>query len=331
LSIHVIAGADSWLAEEALEALLAGAVGADRGDSVQVLRGDETTWGRVLDAARSRSLFAERRAVVVRNADALKGEGEDVASYLADPTPEVALVLMAVKPDKRRAAWKLVFQKAKVVAAEPLKGRAVRGYVVEQLRRRKLSLADDAVEEVVERVGQDLRRLMGELEKLEAYAQGKTGRLSGEDVASVLGRGLAPPLYKLADALTTRRTAVVVGLLETVLGEGEPALKVLATLHRAIRQVRGAKALQEARAPREAVASRLGVMPFKVGDLLQAARAWSEEDLRKATAALDLADRRVKTGSDPGMALTAAVVEACGGARKTPPGARPSPAARPAR
>jgi DNA polymerase III subunit delta len=310
LSVHVIVGSDSWLAEEALESLLAGAVGAERGDSVQVLRGDECTWARVLDAARSRSLFAERRAVVVRNADALKGEGDDLAAYLADATPEVALILLAAKPDRRRPAWKLVLQKAKVVAAEPLKGRAVRTYVVEQLRRRRLALDDDAVEEVVERVGQDLRRLMGELDKLEAYAVGRSGRLTGEDVASVLGRGLAPPLYKLADALTARRGATVLGLLEVVLGEGEPPLKVLATLHRALRQVRGAKAMQAARAPREAVAARLGVMPFKVGDLLQASRAWSEEDLRTATAAFDLADRRVKTGSDPGMALSAAVVAA---------------------
>jgi DNA polymerase-3 subunit delta len=324
LSAHVIAGTDSWLAEEALEALLAKAVGTDRSDSVQVLRGDETTWGRVLDAARSRSLFAERRAVVVRNADALKGEGEDLAAYFADPTPEVALILMVGKPDKRRVVWKLVFQKAQAVAAEPLKGRAVRGHVVEQLRRRKLLLEDDAVEEVVERVGQDLRRMMGELDKLEAFAAGRTGRLSGDDVAAGLGRGLAPPLYKLADALTARRAAAVLGLLEVVLGEGEPPLKVLATLHRALRQVRGAKALQEARAPREAVASRLGVMPFKVGDLLQASRAWSEDDLRRATAALDLADRRVKTGSDPGMALTAAVVEACRVARKAPAAPRPA-------
>jgi DNA polymerase-3 subunit delta len=323
LTLHVIAGADSWLAEEALEGLLARAVDGDRGDSVQVLRGDECTWARVMDAARSRSLFAERRAVVVRNADALKGEGEDLPAFLADLPPDVALVLMAAKPDKRKTGWKAVMAaKAQVVAAEPLKGRAVRGYVVDQLKKRKLALADDAVEEVVERVGQDLRRLMGELDKLEAYAQGKPGRLSGDDVAAVLGRGLAPPLYKLADAVTARRAGTVLGLLETVLGEGEPPLKVLATLHRAIRQVRGAKALQEARAPRDMVASRLGVMPFKVGDLLQAARAWSEDDLRRATAALDLADRRVKTGSDPGMALTAAVVEATRSPRPSPRTAR---------
>jgi DNA polymerase III delta subunit len=297
----------------ALERALDLAVGQDRGDSVQVFRGDETTWTRVLDAARTGSLFATRRAVVVRNAEGLKGEGDDVAGYLDDPTPGVALLLVAAKPDKRKALWKRIFERAEVLPADPLKGRAIRAYVVDELRRRKLALDDDGILELVERVGQDLRRTMGEIEKLEAFAGTAGRRLSAEDVASVLGRGLARPLYRIADAFSARRTASVLGYLEEALDDGEPALKVLGTLHRALRQVRGARALREARVSRDEVASRLQVMPFKVGDLLEATRAWSEKDLRKATAALDRADRRVKTGSDPRMALAAAVVEACGG------------------
>ena len=316
--VSIVAGTDTHLAEEGLERMLEQAVGEDRADAVQVFRGDETTWTRVLDAARTGSLFATRRAVVVRNAEALKGEGDDVAGYLDDPTPGVALVLLAAKPDKRKVVWKRLFERAEVVSADPLKGRAIRAYVVEQLRRRKLALDDDGVLELVERVGQDLRRTMGEIEKLEAFAGEAGRRLSAEDVASVLGRGLARPLYRIADAFTARRPALVLGYLEEALDDGEPALKVLGTLHRALRQLRGARAMREARASRDEVASRLQVMPFKVGDLLEATRAWTEADLQKASMALDLADRRVKTGSDPRMALAAAVVSACGGeARQT--------------
>ena len=62
------------------------AVGAgDRADSVQVFRGDESTWAQVVEAARTGSLFASRRAVVVRNADALKGDGEEMVAYVRGP------------------------------------------------------------------------------------------------------------------------------------------------------------------------------------------------------------------------------------------------------
>ena len=307
--LHVVAGADSYLAEEGLESILAGAVGPDRADAVQVFRGEETTWTRVAEAARTGSLFASRRAVVVRNADALKGDGDDMVAYLGDPAPDAAVILLAAKPDKRKTVWKKVMEAAAVVPADPLKGRSLRARVAQSVRERKLPLRDDGLEELLERVGQDLRRLMGELDKLEAF--GATAPLSAENVAAVLGRGLAPPLYRLGDAFASRRGRETMQILQALLEEGEVPLKMLGTFHRSLRQVRGALALRGSRAAREEMVSRLGVLPFKVGDVLEASRRWSEEDLRRAFAALDTADRRMKSGGEPGTALAAAVAEAC--------------------
>jgi len=321
--VHAVVGADSYLAEQALESLLADWVGADRADSVQVLRGDETSWGRVLEAARTGSLFSSRRAVVVRGADGIKGEGDELAAYLKDPSPDARLVFMAGKPDKRKGVWKRLLDAACVHSAEPLKGRAARGYVADQVRRRKLALREDAFEELFERVGQDLRRLMGELDKLEAFAEGQRGPLGADEVSAVLGRGLAQPLYRIGDAFVGRKRSELLALMETVLEEGEPPLKVLATLHYAARRLRAARGLREARLPREALAGRLGVPPFKVQELMDAARGWSEAQLETAVFALSEADRKVKTGADARAALAAAVVEATGGARRA--GARPGP------
>ena len=308
---YAILGPDSFLAEQALERLLTAAVGEDRADSVQVFHGEETTWARVLDAARTRSLFAERRAVVVREAESLKGEGEEVASYLDDPTPGLTLILLAAKPDRRRTAWKRVLERAEVLPAQPLKGRGLRAYVSEQLQRRKVPLAEDGLTELIERVGQDLRRLMGEVDKLEAFAAGRP--VSAEEVSAVLGRGLARPLYRLGDALVAREAGKALELMEEILDEGDAPVLVLGTLHRALRQVRGAQALRPSRMPWSEAASRLKVPPFKVGELMEASGRWSEADLRAAFAALGRADRRLKSGADPRVGLAAAVAEAIAG------------------
>jgi DNA polymerase-3 subunit delta len=194
--VHAIVGQESLLADEALEAILQGTLGADRETALQVLRGEETTWSRLVDNVGMGSLFAERRAVVVRNAEALKGDGEEIAAYLEDPTPGVTLVLLAAKPDRRQKAWKRVLDKATVTPADAPKGRGVRAFAEGRLRQRKLRIAEEGVFELVERVGQDLRRLVGEIDKLEAYAQGSgKAELSAEDVAAVLDRGMAPPFY----------------------------------------------------------------------------------------------------------------------------------------
>jgi DNA polymerase-3 subunit delta len=163
---------------------------------------------------------------------------------------------------------------------------------------------------------------MGEVDKLEAFGAGER-RLSAEDVAAVLGRGLGRPLYLLADAVAAREAQKSLELIDELMSEGEEGLRILATLHRSLRQVRGALAMIEARAPREEIGRKLlpPNMQFKVRSLVEASRRWSDADLRGAFAALGRADRRIKRGADAETALVAAVVEACGGGAA----ARPSP------
>ena len=316
-AVHAIVGDsrngfDSFRAEEALEGLLTQSVGPDRGEALQAFRGDELTWNRVLDAARTPSLFVPRRAVVVRGAESLKGDAQGLEAYLDDPNPGVALILIAAKPDGRKAVWKRLLERANVVKAEPLKGRALRARVVDELRRRHLALDDEATDALVERVGQDLRRLIGEIEKLEAFAGG-AGSVTAETVSAVLGRGIAQPLYRLSDALLSRKPSEVLALAEEVLDEGEAPPLVLGALFRALRQVRGVHALGGARASQQELASRLRIQPFRVPDVLEAARRWPEKDVRRALSAFGRADRRLKTGGDARVALSAAVVEACRG------------------
>jgi DNA polymerase-3 subunit delta len=318
-ALHAIVGGkayDSFLAEEALERVLTATLGAERGESLSLLRGDETTWARVFDAARTRSLFVEQRVVVVRRADALKGEGDGLAALLDAEAPGVALVLMAAKVDKRRSVWKLVLDRAQVVVVEPLKEAALRRRLLDELRKRRLDVEAGGVEEIVTRVGQQLGRVMGELDKLEAYARGRGGRLSADEVSACLGRGFAQPLYRLSDAFASRDGRVALARMEEVLDEGEAPFMILGTLYRALRQVRGASGVSGSASGE--LASRLGVPPFKVRDVLEAARRWSKADLRRGLEALAEADQRIKTGVDGRLALTAAVALACGGSAIRP-------------
>src|SRR4029450_6613304 len=111
------------------------------------------------------------------------------------------------------------------------------------------------------------RRMMGEVGKLEAFAAGSK-HLSADEVAAVLGRGLASPLYRLSDAFVQRRLAKVLELLQQALEDGEVPGLLLGTLVRSLREVRPARVLERQRARPEAIASRLRVQPFKVAELL---------------------------------------------------------------
>ena len=223
-------------------------------------------------------------------------------------------MLLAARPDKRRRPWKGLLAKAQVHEAAPKRGRALRAHVDEELRRRGLRLSRDVLDLLIDEVGQDLRRLMGEIDKLEAWTEGRE-EMSVEDASELLGRGLGQPLYLLSDAFAARDTPRALELLERLLGEGDQGPLVVAALHRTLRQVRGALALRQAGTPAPQIGARLlpANMQFKLEALLTAARRWSEPEIRKALAVLAETDRGIKRGADAAVALTSAVVATCGG------------------
>jgi DNA polymerase III subunit delta len=336
--IQAIVGEDTYLAEEALERVLAAAIGAERQEALQVLYGDEKKWEDVLGSARTGSLFVSRRAIVVRRAELLKYvnapkddetperegrkgkarvEEDPVLAYAGDPAPDVTLVLMAAKPDRRRNPWKKLLARATVHDVSPKKGRALRAHVEAELRARGLRFAPDALNELLGEVGQDLRRLMGEVDKLEAFAEGRKD-ITADDLGAVMGRGLGQPLYLLSDSFSGRDVAVSLEHVERLLADGEEGLRILSTLHRSLRQVRGALAMREARAPRDEIGAKLlpPNMQFKLDALLDDSRRWSETDLRRALSTLGRADRRMKRGGDAATTLVAAVAESCAGERR---------------
>ena len=318
LALHLVLGSktngslDPVLADRAVERLLAAAVGdADRDEAVRVLRGNDTTWGKVAEATRARSLFATRRAVVVRGAEQVRKGGEESFLAALDPLdPDVTLVLVAAKVDGRLALWKKVSGLAQAHSAEPLRGRELQSEVAAALAERRLRLDAESIKAIVDHAGSDLGRLLREVEKLEAYAGG-AATLSLDEVEAVLGRAAGKPLWKLSDAFAERQMAVAVGELADLVEGGEPELRILATLHGALRRVVGAAALREAGVSAEQLGFKLGLptnQHFKVPALLRAARSWPEPAARAARAALAGADRRIKLSVEPEAALLAAVV-----------------------
>jgi DNA polymerase III delta subunit len=60
-------------------------------------------------------------------------------------------------------------------------------------------------------------------------------------------------------------------------------------------------------------------MQFKLEKLLEASKRWSDPELRRAMAALELADRRLKGGGETSTTLLTTLVASCRGDSATSP------------
>ena len=198
--VQLILGEDSYLAEQALERVLALAVGADRDDAVTVLYGDETRWEAVLAAARTGrssragapSWCAGRTCSAARRRRTTASRPRRPCRARASRRRRRIRSCTTSTTPARTSPW-CCSPRSPTGAATPgsgcRRGRDPLGGAEEGdgpagSRRRgpaaaRAAAEPDAVGILIVEVGQDLRRLIGELDKLEAWGDGRTSAVGG--------------------------------------------------------------------------------------------------------------------------------------------------------
>jgi DNA polymerase-3 subunit delta len=214
----------------------------------------ETSWSAVVDDACSLSLFAPLRVVWVSNAEASlpRGKVEEggagtsgplgrLPDYLKQPTPGVVLVVEASRfeldgEDKTKAerVRKLYSAIPALVEFPRFTAAEARRLALELTKASGLSLAEDAVDLLVDSLGADAMRLSVEIEKLRLYA-GERGKISAQELANLVPDSSVSTIFVLVDALGRRDRLRALELLDTLLRQGEYmplALSFLASLLR---------------------------------------------------------------------------------------------------
>lgn len=293
-AVYYVCG-DPYCVDRVVAALRRAALGEASGASfnLDVLEASEAGAAGILAAARTLPMFGERRLVEVRGADALDSEALGrLLPYLQAPSPSTVLLLRAERADLRMKFFTELKKRGVVARFEPLKERQVPAWVGAEARRAGVKLLPGTAEAIAEAVGTDMAQLASAIEKLSLFA-GPGQPVSPEQVEELLARTRQRSIFDLTNAVGRGQRGEALRVLRRMLADREPAVRILAMLARHLRQLWQARELSGQ--PRESIASRLGVHPFFVGDILEQARRFSPAALQRTHRALFEADRALKS------------------------------------
>ncbi len=304
-AVTVIVGAEEFLVARAVRRLLDAARDQDPTLEVTRLTGGEFTDEHVLALA-SPDLFGGLRAVVVDGAQDLTDEHRQaLLAYTRQPLPDLLLVLVA-GPGAKGRSYPGQLEEAgatlhRVLA--PTRPAERLQFLQEEIRDAGGQSTASAVRALGEAVGSDLRELSAVGRQLVA----DTGGLVDEAAVGRFHTGRAETSgFAVADAAVTGQTAEALALLRSALETGTATVLLTSALASGLRDI---ARVREAGGPPAAVASALGMAPWKVERSLRVARGWSDEGLSAAIAAVALADAGVKgAAADPAYALVQAVL-----------------------
>ena len=311
--VYVLVGAERLLIERAIDAVRTAVdrMGAP-GFNIEIFEGKGLDAGPIISAARTLPMMADLRLVLVRHVDAMTPtEQTRLAEYLDDPADTACVLLTAEKLDGRAKLVKSAKKKGFLVDAKPLRGRELREFIRAEASAREHHIAQQAVETLLDAVGDDLAAIDDAMERLSLFV-GPGQRIDAEAVVQCVTRIRVESIWSLVDAIGLKDRRKGIAAAQSLLDDREPPLRLLAMVARQLRIVaKMREALSEGLRPQDA-AKRAGAPPFKAGDLTESARRFTAESLGDAFAVIAETDRALKGSKRPVDAIfQEAVLELC--------------------
>lgn len=327
--LTVVTGTEEFLVDRALRELVS-SVGDSADVEVQEFDATSLAPGQ-LTIATSPSLFGGDQVVVIRGVEGLVQSDPnleeslaEVLTYLASPAPDARVVLVHGGGNGGKAVLTAAKKAGAttVTTPSPKKTGEIRAhrrqFVAEEFDALGCAASRPAVEALLDAVGTNLRELAAACSQLVSDRPPAAGnRIDDTDVLRYYDGKAEVKTFDVADRVVAGHTAEALGLFRHAREGGAPVVLFPAALARTLRQL-----ALVASAPRAAsvsqVAETAGLPDWKVKQVRETARHWSEAGLVRAIRAVAEADAAIKGGeSDADYALERMLITVGRSGRRT--------------
>ena len=291
-----------------------------RSFNFDLLYGADTTTAQVISLAQGYPMMADRRVVIVREADKIlrakpagseerggrgkkkKGGDQDpLAAYLEKPNPDCVLIFDTPKlGPKNQSPFRELVAKAEIVEFPVMKEGEAANWIRARAKKEGWSLSEGAARLLVGHLGTSLRSHANELEKLITYA-GDRKEIVEQDVEKVVGASREHNVFELTKAIGqgNKRLAMTIAL-RMLSADKDQIHLMFVMLSRYIEQLTIARELAEKgqgeREIAEALELRGGAVYF-VKETIAAARRFSRERLDHALKTIIQAEESTRSAA----------------------------------
>jgi len=299
--LYFLFGEETFLSSELQDLLLQHALAPHERDfNLDIVYGAEADAQATLSLCSSYPVFAERRVVIVRDFDKLKGN-KLFTHYAEQPNPQAIVMLVCSgKPNLTTHPYRALKEHAVWAEFKPLYTNQMPGWIQGRIRSRGYEIEPQGAQMLAEFVGTNLQSAATEIDKLITYAGGRT-KLTGDDVVQAGGQSREFNVFELQRAIGEGRYVDAVKITERLLHQSSnarsEALMIVSVLTAYFTKLWKLAACQTKGVPEGQMAARIGVSPYFVKEYVAALRRMGGRAVQNAFSALLAADFELKGGS----------------------------------
>ena len=204
--VYYLMGEEDYYIDRLSDAIVDAVLAKDERDfNLDVVYGAEVNIDKVIELAHAYPMMAERRVVLVREAQAIRSL-EGLEQYVAHYTPTTVLIFCHKNGtlDKRKIAYKAIQQAGVVYENKRTPESQLPAFISDYARSRRVQMETQAVRMLADHIGADLTRLAVETDKLIMALPAGQGRITAEMVEELTGVSKDFNNFELQSALAQR-------------------------------------------------------------------------------------------------------------------------------
>ncbi len=253
----------------------------------------------VNNAIDSRSIFDDKRLIVVKNATFFTGK--DTTKYDVDEILKrtnqdedviIVYICLVEKLSPRKKVAKQVLSYSNLVACLALDQRSQRDYIQDGLRTRNIRMDRDAFQWVSARIGLDALHIDSELDKLQIY----NSHITLEDVKALIAPEPLNDVFKMVKALFDQNALLLLSYYRNFRALNMEPIAIIGLLAGQIRFLLEVRICMDQGKEQNEIASELQAHPYRVKVNMQNAQDFTSQELLDQLEELSDLDYQIKSG-----------------------------------
>lgn len=261
------------------------------------------------DAFKSRSMFAEKKLMILRNVFSNSNLEEKFEEWVEKlfQSKEV-IVFYEEKVDEKKSLFKVLKKYAKCQSFKLLKEKNLKNWVRREFKKYSTKIDGAALSLLLEFVGNNLWQMANEIKKLVNYKN--KNKIEIKDIKTLVRPKIETDIFKTIDAIATKNKKRALLFIKKHLEKGDSPSYILAMINFQFRNLLIIRDLIDRGKSPSAILREANLHPFVIKKTYPLAKKFKLEELKKIHQRIFEADLGAKTGKiDPEAALEMLTVD----------------------
>lgn len=294
-NVYLLYGEEAYLKKQYKDRLKKAALPEDDQMNYAYYEGKGINPAELIDLAETMPFFAERRLIVVENSGFFKNAVPELADYIKTMPETACFLFVENEVDKRGRMYKAVKDKGRITELKRQDEKTLLYWIAGNVKREGKQIKESTAKYLISTAGDDMEKLVHELEKLFSYTLGRT-EITAEDVDAVCSVQITNQIFDMVEAVAMKKQKKALEHYYDLLALKEPPMRILYLLSRQFKQLLHVKELMEKGLDRGTIAKTAGLHPFVAGKYMQQSKSFSKTALKSIMEEAADTEEMVKTG-----------------------------------